>query len=366
MPHSASPMSTAEQSGVKPKEGVKDGTTTPGRATSAAGSAKDKAMSVLEQHGLNVGQTIGQGSYATVKSAFSTRHKCKVAIKIVSKKKAPEDYLHKFLPREINVVKVLRHPNLVCFLQSIETTSRVYLVMEIADNGDLLDYIKTNGSVAEPQAGIWWHQFVDGMEYCHSLGVVHRDLKCENLLLNKNNVLKITDFGFARGNMKHPEPGRVVLSETYCGSYAYAPPEILRGIPYDPMLGDIWSMGIVLYTMVTGRLPYDDTNHKVLLQQVQKPPGFPSSKKIPQDCKDLICRILQLAKRRINMAEIRETEWFLRVAPAKKKTAAGANPRMMSKDKLALDTSGEKPTTEGAAATKSVKKEDTKGEKKPE
>ncbi|XP_072051930.1 LOW QUALITY PROTEIN: testis-specific serine/threonine-protein kinase 4-like [Amphiura filiformis] len=342
----------------KPREGEKSG-----RSSSAA-TSKDKSLSVLEQHGLNVGHTLGQGSYATVKSAFSTKHKCKVAIKIVSKKKAPEDYLHKFLPREINVVKVLRHPNLVCFLQSIETTSRVYLVMEIADNGDLLDYIKSNGSVSESQAGVWWHQFVDGMEYCHSLGVVHRDLKCENLLLNKNNV-KITDFGFARGNMKHPEPGRVVLSETYCGSYAYAPPEILRGTPYDPMLGDIWSMGIVLYTMVTGRLPFDDTNHKVLLQQVQKPPGFPSAKKISEDCKDLICRILQPAKRRINMSEIRETDWFARIAPTKRKTGATSR-MMMSKDKLAGATTSAGEKSEGGTAGKGAKPDDNKSEKKPE
>lgn len=346
--------------GAKPKDG--DG------RISTSSTTKDKTLSVLEQHGLSVGGTLGQGSYATVKGAYSSKHKCKVAIKIVSKKKAPEDYLHKFLPREINVVKVLRHPNLVCFLQSIETTSRVYLVMEIADNGDLLDFIKANGAVPESQTGVWFHQFVDGMEYCHSLGVVHRDLKCENLLLNKNNVLKITDFGFARGNMKHPEPGRVILSETYCGSYAYAPPEILRGIPYDPMLGDIWSMGIVLYTMMTGRLPYDDTNHKVLLQQVQKSPGFPSSKKVSQDCKDLICRILTAAKRRINMAEIRETEWFLRMAPTKKKNPGPASrSRIMSKDKVAISDKSAGVSADSDPKKIAKKPDDiNKTEKKPE
>ena len=87
------------------------------------------------------------------------------------------------------------------------------------------------------------------MDYCHTRGVVHRDLKCENLLLDDFNVLKVTDFGFARGGMKAAR-GHFPLSQTYCGSYAYASPEILTGTPYVPQSADIWSMGVVLYVMV--------------------------------------------------------------------------------------------------------------------
>ncbi|XP_070576328.1 testis-specific serine/threonine-protein kinase 4-like [Ptychodera flava] len=272
-----------------------------------------------------MGETLGHGSYATVKWAVSAKHKCKVAIKIVSKRKAPEDYLAKFLPREIEVIKHLKHPNLICFLQSIETTSRMYLIMEMAENGDLLDYIKAHGAIPETQAGIWFHQLVDGIEYCHSQGVVHRDLKCENLLLNKHNNLKITDFGFARGNMK-PREGRIILSETYCGSYAYAPPEILRGIPYDPHVSDIWSMGVILFTMIFGRLPFDDTNHKVLIQQVQTRVQFPNNKTISEECKNLVCRILSPAKQRINIHEIHKDPWFVRMSQyyKLKRTKVGA------------------------------------------
>ncbi|XP_071959364.1 testis-specific serine/threonine-protein kinase 4-like [Antedon mediterranea] len=280
---------------------------------------KDKGQSVLEIHGFSSIETIGHGSYATVKSANSAKHNCKVAIKIVSKRKAPDDYLTKFLPREVQVVKLLKHPNLVCFLQSIETTSRVYLIMELAESGDLLDYIKGHGAIPEAQTGIWFHHLVDGMEYCHQHGIVHRDLKCENLLLSKNNVLKISDFGFARGNMKPKENGQVILSETYCGSYAYAPPEILRGIPYDPMLGDVWSMGVILFTMMFGRLPYDDTNHKTLLSQVQRPPSFPSNKSVAQDFKDIICKLLISPKRRLHIRNIYDEQWYNRVDPARQK-----------------------------------------------
>ena len=211
--------------------------------------APPEHKSVLETHGYTIAKTIGHGSYATVKEAYSESHKCKVAVKIISKRRAPADYLHKFLPREVNVIKMLKHPNIILFLQSIETNQRVYIVIEFAPRGDLLDLIREQGSVDERQAGIWFYQLIDGMEYCHSKGVVHRDLKCENLLLDEHNNLKITDFGFARNGMK-PVNGKFPLSQTYCGSYAYASPEILSGVPHVPQMSDIWSMGVILYVMV--------------------------------------------------------------------------------------------------------------------
>ena len=205
---------------------------------------------ILEMHGYQVGRTIGSGSYATVKEANSTRHKCQVAIKIISKKTAPDDYLQKFLPREIDVIKYLRHPSLVLFYQCIETTNRMYLIMELATKGDLLNVIRAQKRIEEKQAAIWFSQLINGIEYIHEKGVVHRDLKCENLILDACNNLKITDFGFARAGMG-PKDGKYPLSETYCGSYAYAPPEILTGTPYPPQMADVWSSGVILYVMVS-------------------------------------------------------------------------------------------------------------------
>uniref|UniRef100_T1J6S0 non-specific serine/threonine protein kinase n=1 Tax=Strigamia maritima TaxID=126957 RepID=T1J6S0_STRMM len=269
---------------------------------------------ILETHGYQIIETIGHGSYATVKLANSNRHKCKVAIKIISKKRAPTEYLTKFLPREIDVIKILKHPNLICFLQSIETTNRVYLVMELAENGDLLDVIRREGFVPEARGGRWFHQIMDGIEYCHSKGVVHRDLKCENLLLDKRNNIKITDFGFARANMKLSRDSPQ-LSETYCGSYAYACPEILRGIPYDPSLADVWSCGVILYVMVFGRLPYDDSNLKLLLHQVQRPPDMPAFPEVSVDCRALIIKILAPVRLRVHISDIRADMWFRRIDP---------------------------------------------------
>lgn len=217
--------------------------------TDGSKSRQGKRFQVLESQGFVVGKTLGHGSYATVKSAYDVTHKHKVAVKIISKRKAPNDYLAKFLPREIDVIKVLKHPYLISFFQVIETTTRYFLIMELSEHGDLLEQIRSRRHVDEPQAGAWFRNLYDGLSYIHSKYVVHRDLKCENLLIDTKGDLKITDFGFAKQMTKHKN-GEMDLSETYCGSYAYAPPEILKGCPYDAYVADIWSMGVILYTMV--------------------------------------------------------------------------------------------------------------------
>lgn len=161
--------------------------------------------------------------------------------------------------------------------------------MEFAQNGNLLDIIRRDTYIDEGRSRRWFRQLLEAVDYCHERGVVHRqifnveqeyllfykvqrcnkylfrDIKCENLLMDNNLNIKLSDFGFARGHMK-PKNGTSPLSETFCGSYAYASPEILKGIPYRPQLSDIWSMGVVLFAMVYGRLPFDDTKYTLLLK----------------------------------------------------------------------------------------------------
>ncbi|XP_049624323.1 testis-specific serine/threonine-protein kinase 4 isoform X2 [Suncus etruscus] len=278
--------------------------------------------SVMEQYGYEVGKVIGNGSYGTVYEAYYTKQKVMVAVKIISKKKASEEYLNKFLPREIQVMKVLRHKYLINFYQAIETTTRVYIILELAQGGDVLEWIQRYGACSESQAGKWFSQLTLGIAYLHSKGIVHRDLKLENLLLDKRENVKISDFGFAKmvpsnHSVRSSPPYRQMscfthLSQTYCGSYAYACPEILLGLPYNPFLSDTWSMGVILYTLMVAHLPFDDTNFKKLLRETQKEVTFPANIAISQECKNLILHMFRHATKRATILDVIKDPWVIK------------------------------------------------------
>ncbi|XP_004609501.1 testis-specific serine/threonine-protein kinase 4 [Sorex araneus] len=288
--------------------------------------------SVMEEYGYEVGKVIGNGSYGTVYEAYFTRQKVMVAVKIISKKKASDEYLNKFLPREIQVMKVLRHKYLINFYQAIETTTRVYIILELAQGGDVLEWIQRYGACSEAQAGKWFSQLTLGIAYLHSKGIVHRltpslsaagrDLKLENLLLDKRENVKISDFGFAkmvpsthsvRSNPSYRQMNCFThLSQTYCGSFAYACPEILLGLPYNPFLSDTWSMGVILYTLMVAHLPFDDTNLKKLLRETQKEVTFPPNITIPLECKNLILHMLRQATKRATILDIVKDPWVIK------------------------------------------------------
>lgn len=166
--------------------------------------------------------------------------------------------------------------------------------MRYADNGDLLDFIKLHGAIPEQQAKIWFRQMASGLKYLHGKNIAHRDLKCENILLSRRYNVKLADFGFARFCVN--ENGRRVLSRTYCGSAAYAAPEVVAGTPYNPKLADVWSLGIILFIMLNETMPFEDKNHMQLLKnQITKRWAFCSKicKVVSSLVKDLVQRILE-------------------------------------------------------------------------
>uniref|UniRef100_A0A8C8S148 non-specific serine/threonine protein kinase n=1 Tax=Pelusios castaneus TaxID=367368 RepID=A0A8C8S148_9SAUR len=218
-------------------------------------------------------------------------------------------------------MKGLHHKNLVTFYQAIETTSRHYIIMELAPGGDVLEWVQSAGPCTEALAGRWFSQLTLGVAYLHGKGIVHRDLKLENLLLDKRENVKISDFGFSKQVVVPPSPaspsysqltGATPLSQTYCGSFAYACPEILLGLPYNPFLADTWSMGVILYTLAVAHLPFDDTNLKRLLRETQREVVFPPHPPVAQECKELVHRLLRPAARRPTVLDLLQTPWVLR------------------------------------------------------
>lgn len=274
---------------------------------------------VLKIRGYTIGVILGEGSYAKVRSAFSERLNCRVAVKIIDRRKAPKDFLQKFLPREMEILAIMNHPSIVKTYEIFETSvGKVYSVMELGAQGDLLEFIKRRGPMPEDVARKLFHQLASAVKYCHDLDIVHRDLKCENILLDKEFNIKLSDFGFAR-HIGRDDSGTLVLSKTFCGSAAYAAPEVLQGIPYEPKVYDIWSLGVILFIMVSGSMPYDDSNIKKMLHlQKQQNINFPRFKHLSSDCKDIIYRMLQPdVSKRLTVDHILNHSWLQPISKAK-------------------------------------------------
>lgn len=224
---------------------------------------------ILSSKGYRILKILGEGSYAKVYLAdYRTSTgpgKFQLACKIIDTRKAPRDFIKKFLPRELDILVKLNHPHIIHVHSVFQRKSKYYIFMRHAEQGDLLEYVSKRGPCSEPQARVWFRQLSLAIQYLHEIDIVHRDLKCENALITYNYNLKLADFGFAR--YTHDTLGKALLSDTYCGSLSYAAPEILRGQPYLLKGTDVWSLGVILYVMLNKSMPFDDNNAKRLYEQ---------------------------------------------------------------------------------------------------
>ncbi|OHS99150.1 CAMK family protein kinase [Tritrichomonas foetus] len=190
-------------------------------------------------------QTLGAGSTGKVKLAENKITHKLYAMKIVNKHifDSKPDLLRK-IQREIALMRLLDHPHLLKLVEVCESPRHLYIIMEYASNGELLDYLIERRSLEEETAMNFFHQLIYGLDYLHSHSICHRDLKPENILLDENDRIKIADFGFARWMKAN-------IAETSCGSPHYAAPEIIKGLSYDGRCADIWSCGVILYTLLS-------------------------------------------------------------------------------------------------------------------
>ncbi|XP_069123753.1 putative serine/threonine-protein kinase SIK1B [Argopecten irradians] len=251
----------------------KDGTWKPDR---------HEAVSI-SSYGYVIGQTIGEGPKSKVKKAVEKRTNEIVAIKIIKKNRYNES-MKKFVKREIMLNQTLQHPGLLDLYSVYSSDSCYYMVLEYAPNGDLLGFVNRLGHLSEPDARRIFKQLLDIVSYLHENDVCHRDIKCENILLDQHYNIKLADFGFAR---MFPENHMV---STRCGSYVYSAPEILTEPKYDAVKADIWSMGICLYAMLCGRLPYRDDDLAVMRFAMQEKLTF--RKYVSKDCRELVRSLL--------------------------------------------------------------------------
>lgn len=265
-------------------------------------------VKLLEKRGFKLGDPLNSGSFACVCRA--TFNSTPVAAKVIDLEKTSDDYRIKFLPREIYTMKKLKHKYLIEIIDIFVVGNKVIVFMELAEGGDFLDLLHEAKALPEERARYFYLQFGDGLKYMHSIGFAHRDIKCENILLNKDrSISKLTDFGFTRSCFEK-QSGQRLLSDTYCGSAAYVAPEVLKSQPYNPLVSDVWSMGVVLYVLVMNRLPYSDRDTKKLLKS-QLEHNYRFVKNISSELKDLIATHLNPnPATRANMIEVLSHTWF--------------------------------------------------------
>ncbi|OIS96115.1 PREDICTED: CBL-interacting serine/threonine-protein kinase 5-like [Nicotiana attenuata] len=252
------------------------------------------------------GKELGKGTFAKVFHATNLATGENVAIKVIKKEIVKSPEMMEQIKREISVMRLVRHPNIVELKEVMATKTKIFIVMEYVKGGELFAKV-AKGRLTEDVARKYFQQLISAVEFCHSCGVSHRDLKPENLLLDENENLKVTDFGLSALPEQLLNDG---LLYTQCGTPAYIAPEIIRNKGYDGGKADIWSCGVILYVLLAGCLPFRDFNlmnlyRKIFKAEYRFPPWLST------EAKRLISKILvPNPQKRISITGIMKDPWF--------------------------------------------------------
>ncbi|URE36702.1 Cbl-interacting protein kinase [Musa troglodytarum] len=265
---------------------------------------REGAARVLGKYEL--GRTLGEGNFGKVKHARHVETGEAFAVKILDRKRILSLKVDDQIKREIATLKLLKHPNVVRLHEVSASKTKIYMVLEYVNGGELFDKI-LKGKLSEEEGRRLFQQLIDAVSYCHDKGVYHRDLKPENVLVDAKGDIKISDFGLSALPQHLGNDG---LLHTTCGSPNYIAPEVLSNRGYDGSGSDIWSCGVILYDILTGLLPFDDRNLAVLYQKISK-----GETEIPKwlspGAQNILKRILDPNPiMRINMAGIKADDWF--------------------------------------------------------
>uniref|UniRef100_A0A1D1ZH08 non-specific serine/threonine protein kinase n=1 Tax=Anthurium amnicola TaxID=1678845 RepID=A0A1D1ZH08_9ARAE len=263
-----------------------------------------------------LGRLLGQGTFAKVYYARNLKSGQSVAIKVIDKEKVQKAGMMDQIKREISVMKLVRHPNVVQLYEVMATKSKIYFVIEYVKGGELFNKV-AKGRLKEDVARKYFQQLIDAVDFCHNRGVYHRDLKPENLLLDENGDLKVSDFGLSALAESRRQDG---LLHTTCGTPAYVAPEVLSRKGYDGAKADLWSCGVILFVMLSGYLPFHDSNLMEMYRKIGKA-EFKCPSWISSEVRKLLMRMLDPSPAtRISAEKIMETSWFKKGFDDKKMT----------------------------------------------
>uniref|UniRef100_A0A7N0VKW0 Protein kinase domain-containing protein n=1 Tax=Kalanchoe fedtschenkoi TaxID=63787 RepID=A0A7N0VKW0_KALFE len=273
----------------------------------ATGVCRESRTAAIILDRYKLGRQLGRGSFAKVFLAKSLIDDSSVAVKIIDKPECAD--MQSRITREISAMRRLQHhPNILKIHEVMATKSKIYLVMELARGGELFAKIASRGRLTEPAARKYFQQLVSTLDFCHQNGVTHRDVKPQNLLLDQNNNLKVSDFGLSA----LPEQIKDGLLRTACGTPAYTAPEVVcrRNGGYDGSKADAWSCGVLLFFFLAGFLPFDDTNLIDMYTKIHKREySFPEWMSRP--VKRIIWHLLDPnPNTRLSIELLKSTNWF--------------------------------------------------------
>tara|TARA_B110000881_G_scaffold9974_1_gene7547 strand:- start:1549 stop:2619 length:1071 start_codon:yes stop_codon:yes gene_type:complete len=234
----------------------------------------------------SIQEQIGEGAFSKIYKAIDTKNDKVVAIKLIKKQKVLK--LMKQVRLEISLLKSLQHPNIIACYGSYEDIKYVYIILEFCERGDLSLLLKGN-ILNEKDVHKYFIHLVSALQYLNNRQIIHRDIKPKNILISNDDILKLTDFGFAK------QINVTDMSQTICGSPLYMAPEILAASPYSTT-SDLWSIGIVLFEMITGKPPYQANNIEDLKHNIQCISQFDliDNLEVSQSFKQLLYQLLDI------------------------------------------------------------------------
>ncbi|KAK7291962.1 hypothetical protein RIF29_07540 [Crotalaria pallida] len=276
------------------------------------GGGEGQIQSTLVHGKYELGKLLGHGTFAKVYHARNIETGKNVAMKVVGKEKVIKVGMTEQIKREISVMKMVKHPNIVQLLEVMASKSKIYIAMELVRGGELFNKI-AKGRLREDVARFYFQQLISAIDFCHSRGVYHRDLKPENLLLDEDGNLKVSDFGLSAFCDEHVRQDG--LLHTTCGTPAYVAPEIIAKKGYDGAKADLWSCGVILYVLLAGFLPFQDDNLILMYKKIYRgdfkcPPWF------SLEARKLITKLLDPnPNTRITISKIMDSPWFKKPVP---------------------------------------------------
>ncbi|KAJ7979619.1 Non-specific serine/threonine protein kinase [Quillaja saponaria] len=265
-----------------------------------------------------LGRVLGHGTFAKVYHGRNLKTGKSVAMKVVGKEKVIKVGMMEQVKREISVMKMVKHPNIVELHEVMASKSKIYFAMELVRGGELFSKI-AKGRLREDVARVYFQQLMSAIDFCHSRGVYHRDLKPENLLLDENGNLKVTDFGLSAFSEHLRQDG---LLHTTCGTPAYVAPEVIGKKGYDGAKADIWSCGVILYVLLAGFLPFQDDNLVSMYRKIYRG-DFKCPPWLTSEARRLITKLLDPnPDTRITISKIMDSSWFKKSIPKSVMTKA--------------------------------------------